>query len=106
MGGGGTALRKMSGLDWRNEKWSISRNEASNYSHLCLFSSKQNSRACSIHKAYRVPPHHLRHEDVVDWDVDELDEEADKTHHQEPDGGGFRHLHELCAERNEVVEAL
>lgn len=43
-------------------------------------------------------PKHLRHQDVVDWDVDELDEESNETHDQEPDCGGLGHLHELCAD--------
>lgn len=29
--------------------------------------------------------------------MDELDEETNETHDQEPDGGGLGHLHELCA---------
>lgn len=49
---------------------------------------------------------HSRHEDVVDWDVDELDEEANETHYQEPDGGGLGHLHELCAETNRKAEGM
>lgn len=43
-------------------------------------------------------PKHLRHQDVVDWDVDELDEESNETHDQEPHCGGLGHLHELCAD--------
>lgn len=43
-----------------------------------------------------MPDTYLRHQDVVDWDVDELHEEPNKTHNQEPNGGGLGHLHELC----------
>ena len=36
------------------------------------------------------------HNDVVDRDVDELDEEADETHHEETDGCGGHCALELC----------
>ena len=34
-------------------------------------------------------------DDVVDWNVDELDEESDESHDAEPDGGGDSYLLEL-----------
>jgi len=37
----------------------------------------------------------LGHNDVVDRDVDELDEEADEAHHEEPDGRGRHCAHKL-----------
>lgn len=46
--------------------------------------------SCTAHDKY------LRHQDVVDWDVDELHEETNETHDQEPNGSGLGHLHELC----------
>lgn len=35
------------------------------------------------------------HDDVVDWDVEELDEEADETHESEANGRGDGDLLEL-----------
>jgi len=49
-------------------------------------------------------PQYLRHQDVVDWDVDELDEETNEPHDEKPNGGGFGHLHELCAEANGIED--
>ena len=56
----------------------------------------------SLHHKHASHPY-SRHQDVVDWDVDKLDEETNETHNEEPNGGGFGHLHELCA-KNERGE--
>ena len=40
-------------------------------------------------KAHSLGPY------LVDWDVDELDEEADEAHHEEPNSGGEGHFCEL-----------
>lgn len=37
-------------------------------------------------------------ENVVDWDVDELHEEADETHDEEADGSCDGNLGEFCGE--------
>lgn len=50
--------------------------------------------------ARRRPPRllarRLRQDDVVDGDVDELDEEANEAHDQEPHAGGHGNARELC----------
>ena len=49
---------------------------------------------------------HLRHQDVVDWDVDELDEEPNETHDEKPNGGGLGHLHKLCAKTKGRIDGF
>ncbi len=39
---------------------------------------------------------HNVHNDVVDWDMDELDEESDESHQSEANSGGDGNLLELC----------
>lgn len=39
------------------------------------------------------------HDDVVDWNVDQLDEKPYESHYQEAHGCSLRHLHEFCETR-------
>ena len=41
-------------------------------------------------------------DDVVNWNEDELDEEANESHHHESDGGTNSNLREFCKRKRRI----